>query len=143
MNVAVQSPTGTTRTMAPPSSYLRNFTEGGGIKGLFFALSLRSRQSYFLPIPWPFAIPFPGCHRADHRSICLRHYVFGSHGRQDAKRLFILLLKLLGRSLRMGQSRLPHRAGTDLKTIMFQHPRRGAPKGMFATKVRQYPLQTN
>src|SRR4051794_19201366 len=101
MNVAAQPPAGTARTMAPPSSHLGNFTEGGGIEGLLFALSLRRSQSYFLPLPRPFAIAFPGCHRADHRSIGLSHYVLGSRGRQDAKRCLILLLKLLGRSLRM------------------------------------------
>src|SRR5436190_20323136 len=129
--------------MAPPSAHLSNFAEGGGIKRFLVALSLRGRQSYFFPIPRPFAIAFAGRHRADHRAIGLSHYVLGSHPREDAKGFLILLLKLLGRSSRMGQSRLPHRAGTDLKTIMLQHPRGGAPKGMLATKVRQYPLQTN
>src|SRR3989442_6777104 len=114
--------------MAPPASHFIDSAKGGGIKRLLLALSLRCRQTYFFPIPRPFAISFPGANRANHRSIRLSDDVFGSNRRQEAKGLFILFLKPLGRSLRMRQSRFPHGAGTDLKTVMFQHPRRSMPK---------------
>src|SRR5688572_15625692 len=85
VDVAVQPPTGTAGTMAPPPSHLSDFAKGGTIKDLIFALSLRGRQSYFFPVPRPFAIPFPGRHSANHRSIRFSHHVLGSHQRQDAK----------------------------------------------------------
>ena len=129
--------------MAPPASHLIHAAESRRIDRFLFALGLRGRQSYFFPIPRPFALPFPRRHRANHGPVCLSNDLPGSHRGQNAKGLLILFLKLLGGSLRMRQSRFPHGAGADLKSIVFQHPRRRVSKRMLTTKVRQRPLQMN
>ena len=129
--------------MAPPASHLIDAAETGRIDRFRLALRLRGTQAYFLPLPRPWALAFPRRHGADHRPVGLGNDVLGAHSGQRAKRLSIFLLQLLGGSLRMRQSRFPHRTGADLKTIVFQHPRRRVAKGMLATKIRQDPLQTN
>src|SRR4029077_5965586 len=71
MDLAVESPTRATSAVAPTAAYFVHLTKGGSVPFFSATQGLCRTQTYFLPIPRPFALSRPRGHCTNHAAVSL------------------------------------------------------------------------